>query len=792
MSTYKYYIEMSYLDVDSSKTIEIRPENIRTLCIDYDYDGKNTPILISTLLLEKQMVDDMIINFQKNLINLAIYKVVVDPTSNETDMIKTLYFKDQFTYIIQGDINHEEERDYPEEDDTPEELKFRQYREITIGLINKRCLDENKTVLNKTFYNTNMYNLNLLLTAHMKSLVIEPFTYNESIAQILLPPKNTISKTLDFLNKRSVFYDTKYRYFIDFDTTYLLSSSGKPIKKKNEKYSSVIINVYDIRNEEGMITGMTEENNAYVVPVSITDTTYSINTALAKKSTNIIAVLDATREQAEKNTSETNNTVNKLKGFVNDVNTNMNSFEDTFSSSVSNVHSLKAVLYEETQNISTVVIGLEDVRINIKSILQSQDISEYNQQSLTTELFALMDKVIRQYEEVKNLPTTYSNISDRLYKNLSSANVSGSFVNGVDVANIKDNVSALQSHCNITKSSNEDSKKDMSDIMTPSKETIIDMSKSMTRILNIVKNMPDEVDELEEDPLTGEPTIVFKDISAIKEYIPILEEYNDMMKKSANDIGNGILNIEDLPSIVEKIVGALVDLAFDAIGIPNILKQDYDPKGIASSAINSLTNGLNNSLNKLLGSSSTDFKNAGFDKAWENSLKGLENVGTNIANSIRQDLDKISDLSDVTALKFTKVDTDININTSKHDTAKSTILRIPNGNINFLKNVKSELELSYSRFMVNKNGLDGSVFTPNKEYTVKNYEKHSDKDGKFLLSRKREIYLREDNLFAMNCLLDLKQIQSNKLSGNSKESKNQSKQSTSTLDKVSTTTNRLG
>ena len=75
--------------------------------------------------------------------------------------------------------------------------------------------------------------------------------------------------------------------------------------------------------------------------------------------------------------------------------------------------------------------------------------------------------------------------------------------------------------------------------------------------------------------------------------------------------------------------------------------------------------------------------------------------------------------------------------------------------------MKYELELSAATLYINKNDLDTSVITPNKEYTVKNYDTHSDKNGRFLLCQKKEIYIREGDSFILNMALMLKKIPEN-------------------------------
>ena len=113
MAIYKYSIELSYLDVETSKITNIGVEHIRTLVIDYDYDEKNMPILMLTLVLDSNLVDDMIAKANKNLINMAVYKVAVGETVVLTEdivltsrvTVSNVVTIDLNGHIITGNIN---------------------------------------------------------------------------------------------------------------------------------------------------------------------------------------------------------------------------------------------------------------------------------------------------------------------------------------------------------------------------------------------------------------------------------------------------------------------------------------------------------------------------------------------------------------------------------------------------------------------------------------------------------------------------------------------------------------
>ena len=91
-------------------------------------------------------------------------------------------------------------------------------------------------------------------------LLIEPFNYNEKIDQLIVPPKDSLMKTVEYFNKIKVFYDTSYRFYIEPKCVYLISSSGKPVAKKGEKYDTCLFNIRSITDPASARPGMIEDN----------------------------------------------------------------------------------------------------------------------------------------------------------------------------------------------------------------------------------------------------------------------------------------------------------------------------------------------------------------------------------------------------------------------------------------------------------------------------------------------------------------------------------------------------
>lgn len=102
----------------------------------------------------------------------------------------------------------------------------------------------------------------------------------------------------------------------------------------------------------------------------------------------------------------------------------------------------------------------------------------------------------------------------------------------------------------------------------------------------------------------------------------------------------------------------------------------------------------------------------------------------------------------------------VNLNVSKNNATNGNtrIERFTNSSTEKVSNIKSDIETRNTIVNVVKNELDTSVFTMNKEYIINNYEQLRDKNGKFILSRKREIYVRDDHNYVLTNILTLRRI----------------------------------
>ena len=212
----------------------------------------------------------MIANQQKGSVIFRLQKYI---SNGDNPDLKIDCFEDKFIYILPASASNSTEQWYAirEERSQREDI----VDTYTLGLAKVEHVNESKKNINMVVKSGTVSSVIYYILKEHK-LLIEPISNNKKISHITFPPLNSVSKGLAFLNRLYAFYNTQYRFFMDFDMTYLLSSSSKITKRKVEKYVDVIINIrkqYDEANMEGMITS--DDIEAYVINVAASNCTLS-------------------------------------------------------------------------------------------------------------------------------------------------------------------------------------------------------------------------------------------------------------------------------------------------------------------------------------------------------------------------------------------------------------------------------------------------------------------------------------------------------------------------------------
>ena len=260
---YKYQIEMLLNMGGSTKPIKI--EQISGMFIDSAYDDNFMPIIMVQLSAGKQIIDEIIEGKVNNTIILTVRKFEVKENTFVED-----YIKDEFLYYIMDDVSYTKKTEYRDQEtkEMDDVLK-----KVKIGMLSLKISNKNKLMFNNVYTDVSNQCMALIATEKVGELVFEPmndYHYDE----LLVPPIDNINDMLDYLNNRNTFYDTYYRFFMDFDRSYLLSSSGEGVETNDEPNNTVNINIYDPSEPAAYLEGVKKDDKkkCYIIPI---DANYS-------------------------------------------------------------------------------------------------------------------------------------------------------------------------------------------------------------------------------------------------------------------------------------------------------------------------------------------------------------------------------------------------------------------------------------------------------------------------------------------------------------------------------------
>lgn len=274
---YKYTASATF--IDGSDVYDLETVNIRTIAIDYNYNDLNMPMIFMTLGIYKSLANKMIMKQDSAIFILNIKRAI---TNSDMPNLYSNYINDKFIYFITGDIDEgtlvELEEDAPDDDTT-----------VTVGLLCQDHVNKNKKPVNGIIKG-NLSSAMYYLTGHLP-IVIEPPTNNIALENKIIPPLNSVAKSIEYLNSIHVLYNTPYRFFIDFDQAYLISSSGNGVKVRGDNINTVLITILHEDEYDAKIQGMTtnKSQELYDVLVSHKDCQLCDNTLSNKSFSKVTA-----------------------------------------------------------------------------------------------------------------------------------------------------------------------------------------------------------------------------------------------------------------------------------------------------------------------------------------------------------------------------------------------------------------------------------------------------------------------------------------------------------------------
>lgn len=773
---YEYYINLLYRKSDGTNIV-IPQLNIKNFTIYKEYDKYNMPICTLNLAIDKNLADDMIANMKDSTLIMNMYKFQLD---NEA-AIQELYFNEEFSYLTDDDTNKTKGLDYAKLDDKEEDPEDK-VRFLKLGLISKKLVDSNLKPNNATIYNSSMQNIVVDLLNIGEPILIEPFTETEIVSQLIIPPKESISKTLEYLNTVRVFYNTGYRFFMDFENIYLVSKSGVATARNVDKYETVKFNLSEIGQPGSLLEGFTddEKSKSYIIDVKTTDIKYGKDNITNKELNGFTAVIDASKtiQQDYMNKSKGfggilgayQNIMNVIDGIkttsasVRNVVKNIHQATDTikgnFNQIVEQANAVKSTVHtvathaegllrdipqaildgsvealdEATGGISTSIRG-GDIKTTLNKIItSSMDMSTISERSVepSEDIFGVFkEKYTGQIYHLENFK---------------------SLVGAISPVNYTDNLSELTKQVEKIPNKKEESKVHFNKSMVSFNSSYSKYIDSNQLIVNTIDNLPNKATFVISRDIDGTPlkihTIDFRPLKSNSE-----ELWNNLKFSNGKltQMTGFTKQMDDSLRLNSNIGKGMTSLVESTADIP----RDFS-KQILEGA-NTYVKSLSKTKDELIKKNKTDLINA--KNNITQSFGALKSSLNTLYQSGSTAIDSFSDLSKIGSGGESMIDISLELTEIVEDLGKRKLIRIPNDNMGLIKNYKHALELKSTFLSLSKQQLDNSLFNINMRYIINNNtEDHNEDTSSYLLMSKTEVYINAGERFTATTNMDFAKL----------------------------------
>ena len=753
---FEYYVDLQYKNKEG-KLEEIPQTNVKSIKIHKEYDTYNMPIVTLNLTSDKRLVDDMINNMKDSSLIMKMYKFQVD-TDENVSVVKELYFQEEFTYITQQDISKAGvDTDYAAEKldgDTKKDI----YVDIHLGLISKSLMESNLKPNNSTIYNSTMQDIITSLLNINVPLLIEPFDKTEKIDQLIIPPKESIAKTLDYLNTVRVFYNTGYRFFMDFENIFLVSKAGKATLRSNDKYENILIDVMDLSEQGVFAEGIEDdtEHKQYIITVPNTSVNYVKDNITDKELDGFTAIIDPSKSiqqdylKKSKGFGGIIGTYQNILSLIDEVKTVAGQVRDT----IKNIHQvtddIKNTFYEIKNQALSITDVIKDTGNIAKEFLKSipaeigdgfevvdeLGIITKGPSNIKETLFTIIEasggmnriengKLFGSEDAFKILKSTYIN---QVYHLENFKTLTGSVSPGCFGPNV---LTIIQNTKDIPKKQDEVEKKH-DENMVKFNDVYGDYKTYNEKLVAAIKDLPTKMAIVVAKSIDGKATEVrnvdFSELkanySSLVQNLGFVKAKSVQAKQDTKTMENAIKQNETTGKVISESAGKAADI----------------PKDFSTQ----LLEGANTYV-KSLGDSYGNFKKTvGESRSkWKSNQSELKASLSTLWQHGRSTIDEIGDLSKVGKNGESMVDVALDIFAISEDMGKRKILRIPNDNMGLISSIKHALELKATNVTISKDRVDNGIFNINTKYTINNSNKEGrlEATGEFLLISKTESYI---------------------------------------------------
>lgn len=761
--TYEYSATLVFMNGEDKK--EIPQNSIKTIIINKEFDRLTMPTINMTLEMDRELADEVIKNKKTATMFLKMNKI---QTSNVSNAVEETYFYDEFTYLIEEDLDKTKPFRYIDPDKKDQKsTEADKYRPIRLGLISKTCSDLARKPNNLVTYDSSMQDIVIKLLNISKPLLIEPFEYTDPVPQCVIPPKETLTKVLEYLNNIKVFYSTGYRFFMDLDVMYLVSKAGKYIPKQNEKTGVVNIEVKTLDKNDSLARGISlaDDNSAYNLIIEATNSNLDNSDLTDKEIDSITAVVDGSKAKQE-------SFLKQHKGFggILGTYTNIMNTIDNVTKMASQVRKTIKNIHKATYDIKARINELKDVATEFEtttqSIITTAQATLKNMPKEALEQFSKEHKDTIQViiEDAKNASKTYNksivpspdkmqNFTDKYVGQIYNIENTKNLVGGIKPSLFADNVSALKTTTNNFEKDKKETSKAFDDSLVSLATDYSKYNSSLDGLKQGIGNLPDQFEYTVSvgsgDSASTETRTV--DLSQLTKYSKTVDEAHKDSTIKLGSLKEDKKHMQDSVTVNKNVGDSIKSYVENAKDLPKDFKKKLLEGG----------NNVVNSYNNLRDNAIKNYNDTA--AALNNDFNSLTDSFNAIKDSAALSVDSLHDLSNIGSDGESMVNIALEATEILSDLSKRKIIRLPNDNINILKNIKHSLELRRVKVKLHKQELDNSIFAINKKYTITFEGTDNFKyQGEYLLESVIEAYTNSGTQFQSNTILNFAKLPGSK------------------------------
>ena len=256
--TYKAKINIQYTPDNGITVIDIAPEQIKYVLHEYLYDDVQMPGIYLGLCVGDSLYTSILDNRSTGLFRVTI---IIFPAETDNIIHKVLLDR-LFTYTASSDNPNYSQTI------SDDEYFADAYRSLTVGLTDPELDNLGRITYNGIKNNISTMTVLAAAIENTKTPIVELPKYNDIFETLIIPPLTTRMQLIKYLYDQKAFYDTRFRFFMDYDKTYLLSRNGNAISTGEGTPENIIMDIKSLTSDEIFLDGMEIRDGSYYIYVN--------------------------------------------------------------------------------------------------------------------------------------------------------------------------------------------------------------------------------------------------------------------------------------------------------------------------------------------------------------------------------------------------------------------------------------------------------------------------------------------------------------------------------------------